>query len=156
MLCKFQDSGSRDNPHAYGRTWNSHRIFSESIDKYICEPPEFLVACLGNVPLILGSLGDSFELAVDLSSEFSLIESVPEFILIVDTVDGLALFPHLHEQIGVVIGFFGVEVGLGRLVNIELFTDFLADCLLVQALPVDSHLLNDDRLTETGSLILAF
>jgi hypothetical protein len=122
------------------------------VRNYICEPADLLVGGLRNVPLVLGSVGDCLQLIVDLPSELGLVMSIPEFLLVVDSLDGLALVSHLHEQVGVIIGFLGVEINVGWTVDLELFIDFLSHCLLPQALTVNSHFLNQAISTETGSL----
>ena len=92
---------------------------------------------------------------MDLSSELSFIVSISEFFLVIDSIDGLALFSHFHEQIRVIIGLFAVEADICGSIDLEIFIDFLANCLLMQSFSMNSHLLNDKLLTETGSLTLA-
>lgn len=105
-----------------------------------------MVTGLGRVPFVLGSLCDSFELVVDLTGEFGLVIAIAKLVLVVDAVDGLALVAHLHEQVGVVIGFLGVEVDVCGTIDLEILIYPLVHCLLVQTLPVDSHLLRSHQI----------
>ncbi len=95
---------------------------------------------------------DGLEFIVDLISEFSLVVAIPKFFVVVDTVDGLALVAHLHEEVGVVVGLLSVEVDVGRLVYLELLVNPLVHLLLVQTLAMNTHLLSEIEGTETGSL----
>lgn len=94
------------------------------------------------------------QFVVNLAGEFSFVVSIPEFLFVVDSVDGLALFLHLHEQVGVVIGLFGIEIDVGRPIDLEIVIYSLVNGFLVQPLSLDSHLLGHEMLTETGSLTL--
>lgn len=107
---------------------------------------------MGDVPLVLGSVRDGLQFIADLVGEFGLVVAVPQFLIIIHSVDGPALLPEFHEQVGVVVGLLGVEVDIGGPIDLELLIDALVDLLLMQALAVDAHFLSESMLTETGSL----
>lgn len=107
---------------------------------------------MGDVPLVLGSVRDGLQFIADLVGEFGLVVAVPQFLLIIHSVDSPALLPEFHEQVGVVVGLLGVEVDIGGPIDLELLIDALVDLLLMQALAVDAHFLSESMLTETGSL----
>lgn len=107
---------------------------------------------MGDVPLVLGSVRDGLQFIADLVGEFGLVVAVPQFLIIIHSVDGPAFLPEFHEQVGVVVGLLGVEVDIGGPIDLELLIDALVDLLLMQALAVDAHFLSELKLTETGSL----
>lgn len=100
-----------------------------------------MITRLGEVPLVLGSESDGFKLIIDLICELSLVITILEFVIIVDSIDCLALISHLHEQVRVVVGLLGVEVDVRRNIYLKFLIDPLVHLLLVQALSVDTHLL---------------
>lgn len=95
---------------------------------------------------------DGLQFIADLVGEFGLVVAVPQFLIIIHSVDGPAFLPEFHEQVGVVVGLLGVEVDIGGPIDLELLIDALVDLLLMQALAVDAHFLSESKLTETGSL----
>lgn len=97
---------------------------------YVGKPSDLLVACLRSVPLILRSVGDCFQLVIDLPSQLSFIMSIPKFLLVVNAIYIFALGSHLHEEVRVIIGFLSVKGRIGRSIDLELFIDFLMHSLL--------------------------
>lgn len=95
---------------------------------------------------------DGLQFIADLVGEFGLVVAVPQFLIIIHSVDSPAFLPEFHEQVGVVVGLLGVEVDIGGPIDLELLIDALVDLLLMQALAVDAHFLSESMLTETGSL----
>lgn len=97
-------------------------------------------------------MGDSLQFIADLVRQFGLVVAIPQFLIIIHSVDGPSLLPEFHEQVRVVVGLLSVEVDISRPIDLELLIDALIDLLLMQALPVNAHFLSELKLTETGSL----
>jgi hypothetical protein len=57
--------------------------------------------------------------------------SISKFLLVLYSVDILALSSHLHEKIGIIIWFLGVEGNFFRLIDLEILIDFFTDILFV-------------------------
>ena len=110
--------------------------------KYVCVPAKLLVGSLREIPLVLGDVGHSLQLIAQLVCQGSLLHLVVHFFLHVDSIDGSAFVPVLHQQKGVVVGLLGEEIDLARLVYLEVFIDSLLLGLFIQGLSVDAHFLN--------------
>lgn len=95
---------------------------------------------------------NSLQFVIKFRCEFCLIISISQLFVIVDAVDGPALVAHLHEKVGVIVGFFGVEMDVGGTIDLELLVDAFVHMLLVETFAMDSHLLDEVMRTETGSL----
>lgn len=139
-------SESRYIPIFYVQTEDFRETYSAWEGSYLCEPSDFLVAGLRNIPFILGGVRDGLQFIVDLAGEFGLVIAVPQLLLIIDAVERLALVAQLHEEVGVVVGLLSVEVDVGWLVYLELLVDTLVHLLLVQTLTVDPHLLSKRKM----------
>lgn len=88
---------------------------------------------------------DGLQFIVDLAGEFSLVIAVPQLLVVVDAVEGLALIAELHEEVGVIVGLLSVKVDVGRPVYLELLVDTFVHLLLVKTLTVDAHLLSKPK-----------
>lgn len=82
------------------------------------------------------------QLVVNLAGEFCFVVSIPQFLFVIDSIDDFAFFLHLHEEVGVIIGFFRVEIDVGRPIDLEIVIYSFVDGFLVQPLSLNSHLLN--------------
>lgn len=133
---------SRDIPIFYAQTEDSRETYSAWEGRYLCEPSDFLVAGLRHIPFILGRMRDGLQFIVDLAGKFGLVVAVPQLLVVIDAVEGLALVAQLHEEVGVIVRLLSVEVDVGRPVYLELLVDALVHLLLVQTLAVDAHLLS--------------
>ena len=132
-------------PLVYAQTEDFRAAYSAWRWEYLCEPSDFLVAGLRDIPFILGGMRDGLQFIVDLAGEFSLVIAVPQLLVVVDAVEGLALIAELHEEVGVIVGLLSVKVDVGRPVYLELLVDTFVHLLLVKTLTVDAHLLSKPK-----------
>jgi len=100
-----------------------------------------LIGSLRDVPFLFGNFCDSFKLCVQSLVQIGLHSAVVEFVVIVDTVDLLALIFILHQKKWVVIWLRSEGVKFFRLVDFEVFIKFFPDLLLLNTLLEYFHFL---------------
>lgn len=100
-----------------------------------------MVGGLGNIPFVLGSVRYGLQLLRDLQGKIGPLESVPEFLIVINAIDLLALVFHLHQEIGIVIWLLCVELQFLGLVEMKFFVDLFRYFLFLDAFPEDPHFL---------------
>lgn len=76
-------------------------------------------------------MGYCLQLIIYLFREHSATISLTQFLVDVHAADRSPLVLELHQQVWVVVYFFGIEMDVGGLVHLEILIDFLGHVLFV-------------------------
>jgi len=137
----YRRSESSCIPIACAQIWNFIISFAELLMNYLCKPSNFLITRLWYIPLIFRSVSNSLKLIIYLPSQLSLIVSIPQLFVIINSINRFSLIPHLHQQIWVIIRFLGIEMNVLRTIDLKLLIYLFMYVLLVKTLTVYTHLL---------------